>query len=335
MTAVSRIVLARRPVGMPVADDFREEAAELPPIADGEVLVAVRTLSIDPAIRGFLDDRPSYLPPVAIGETVRGMMLGEVLASRNPALVIGQHVRALAGWADRVVLSADALGLEVVETDPDIAIETRMGALGPAGLTAWVGLHVIAAVRPGETVLVSAAAGAVGSVACQIARLRGCRVIGLAGSAAKCAAIRDLGVETAIDYRAESDLAAAIAAAAPGGVDVYFDNVGGATLETILPLMRDQGRVAVCGMIGDYNDQDHPYGVRTLWQLVVRRLTLRGFLTYDHGDRLAEAQRDLDAWASAGALRSLETIYHGIGAAPQAFIDLMARRTIGKTLVRL
>lgn len=332
---MTRIVLARRPIGAAVPADFRTERVPVPVPAEGEVLIANRLLAMDPAIRGFLDDRPSYLPPVAIGETIRGMVLGEVIVSRNPTLPEGSLVRALAGWAERSLLGPDALGLEKVELVPGVAFDSYMGALGPSGLTAWVGLHEIGRIAAGETVLVSAAAGAVGSVVCQIAKLRGCRVVGLAGSAEKCEGLRTLGVDVAIDYRTTPDLGAAIRAAAPDGIDIYFDNVGGATLETALPLMREKGRVVVCGMIGDYDTQDDPYPVRTLWQLVVKRLTMRGFLTYDHADRLDEASRDLREWVSDGRLRPIESVYRGIEQAPQAFIDMMSGRTTGKALVRL
>lgn len=335
METMRRIVLARRPAGPARADDFAIERVPAPIPDTGEVVVANRLLAMDPAIRGFLDDRPSYLPPVAIGETVRGMTLGEVIASRNPDLPEGTLVRALAGWAERSVLGPDALGLERVVPVAGARIESYMGALGPSGLTAWIGLHEIGRIAAGETVLVSAAAGAVGSVVCQIARLRGCRVVGLGGSAAKCAGLTDLGVDAAIDYRAAPDLAAAIRAAAPDGIDIYFDNVGGATLEAVLPLMRAHGRVVVCGMIGDYDDQDDPHPVRTLWQLVVKRLTMRGFLTYDHADRLAQAGADLNGWVADGALRPIESVYDGLDQAPRAFIDMMTGRTIGKALVRL
>lgn len=334
MTA-SHIVLARRPSGAPSPEDFRIEPCAVPEPRAGEMLVANRILAMDPAIRGFLDDRPSYLPPVAIGETVRGMVLGEVVASRNPAFPEGSLVRALAGWADYALLAPDAIGLEAVDPIPGARIESYMGALGPSGLTAWVGLRVIGRVAAGETVLVSAAAGAVGSVVGQIARSIGARVIGLTSSAGKCERLAAFGYDAAIDYRVAPDLAAAIRAAAPEGIDVYFDNVGGSILETALPLMREQGRVVVCGMIGDYNDQDRPYPVRTLWQLVVKRLTMRGFLTYDHADRLDEARADLRRWAEEGRLRPVECVYEGLASAPGAFIDLMAGRTVGKALVRL
>jgi len=330
-----RIVLANRPVGAPAPGDFRMEEGAVPTPGEGEVVVAVRTLSMDPAIRGFLDDRPSYLPPVAIGETVRGMMLGEVVASRNPALPEGQLVRALGGWAEHILLGAGALGLETVAPAPGTRVETYMGALGATGLTAWVGLHEIGRIKAGDTLVVSAAAGAVGSLVGQIARLRGCRVIGLAGGPEKCAVLRELGFDAAIDYRATPDLAAAIRAAAPDGVDVYFDNVGGRTLETLLPLMRLHGRIVVCGMAEDYNHQDSPTPIHTLWQMVVNRLTMRGFLTYDHAECIPQAQADLDHWVASGAIRPLEALYEGLESAPAAFIDLMARRTVGKTLVRV
>ncbi|MDY0067161.1 MAG: NADP-dependent oxidoreductase [Steroidobacteraceae bacterium] len=329
-----RIVLAKRPVGAPRADDFRlEQQAPFEP-KEGEIVVANWILSMDPAIRGFLDDRESYMPPVAIGDTVRGMTLGQVVRSRNPAFQEGDIVRGMAGWED-LSLVGEAMGLEKVTVAAGIPLEHYMGALGPTGLTAWIGLNEIGRIAPGDTVVISAAAGAVGSVAGQIGRLQGCRVIGLAGSPEKTAQLQDLGFHAAINYRAVDDLAGAIREVSPDGVDVYFDNVGGATLETMLPLMNEQGRVVACGMVSDYNDQDHPYAVRTLWQVVVKRLTIRGFLVYDHFDRIAEAQAQLTRWVSSGELVPVNNVRDGLENAPAAFIDLMSGKTIGKTLVRL
>lgn len=290
---------------------------------------------MDPAIRGFLDDRPSYLPPVAIGEPVRGMVLGQVVESENSAYPVGAIVRALAAWEELSVLSPDALGLERVAPAPGVPLECYMGMLGASGLTAWIGLHEIGKISPGQTVVISAAAGAVGNVAGQIAALHGCRVVGLVGSAAKAARIREIGFHDTIEYRKHPDLGAAIRAACPGGVDVYFDNVGGATLEAMLPEMRIHGTVVVCGMVSDYNHQEAPYPVRTLWQLVVKRMTMRGFLTYEHADRIPLAQSQLDKWMQTGALRSLDNVREGIESAPAAFIALMSGSTVGKTLVRL
>jgi NADPH-dependent curcumin reductase CurA len=214
-----------------------------------------------------------------------------------------------------------------------VPLQHYMGALGPVGLTAWIGLIAIGDAKPGETVVVSAAAGATGSTVVQLAKARGCHVIGLCGGPDKAEVVRSLGADVAIDYRAKADLAAAIRAAAPDGIDVYFDNVGGETLDALLPLMRMHGRIAVCGMVSQYNDSDNPPGVKNLWQLVVNRITMRGFLTYDHPDRLAEAQAELDALYASGALRPLENLREGFEALPGAFIDLMAGRTTGKTMV--
>jgi NADPH-dependent curcumin reductase CurA len=330
-----RIVLQRRPVGEPRAEDFRLVTVEVPEPRPGEFLVANLILSMDPAIRGFLDDRDSYLPPVALGEAVRGMALGRVIESRNAAFPAGALVRALAAWEEVSVLGADALGLDTVTPAAGVPIEYYMGVLGASGLTAWIGLHEIGRIRPGQTVVISAAAGAVGHVAGQLAILHGCRAVGIVGSSDKAQRIRDLGFQDVIEYRNHPDLGAAVRSACPSGVDVYFDNVGGATLEAMLPQMREHGVVVVCGMAGEYNQQDAPYPVRTLWQLVVKRLTMRGFLTFEHADRIPLAQAQLDQWVQTGALRTFDDIHEGIESAPAAFIALMSRATIGKTLVRL
>lgn len=320
---------------MPVPDDFQLAEAEMPPVGEGEFLVAMRVGSVDPAIRGFLDDRPSYIEPVALGAPINGMSLGEVVESNNADYPVGTFVRAFATWQDHYVLSGESWGLEKVQQQPGTELYHYMGALGPVGLTAWVGLFAVGEAKAGETVVVSAAAGATGSTVVQIAKARGCKVIGLVGSAEKAEVIRGLGVDAAIDYRATPDIAAEIAKAAPEGVDVYFDNVGGETLEAILPLMRLHGRVAVCGMIGQYNDADHPHGVTTLWQLVVNRIRMQGFITYDYPDVLAQAQAELDQWVAEGKLRPLANLRDGFENLPAAFIDLMSGRTIGKTLVRI
>jgi NADPH-dependent curcumin reductase CurA len=329
------IILAARPTGAPTAATFRIEEAPPPPIGPGEMLVKPRVFSMDPAIRGFLDDRPSYLPPVEVGKPVNGMSLGEVIESNNPAYPVGAFVRALGTWSELCVFGEGALGLDRVYPAPGVDLGHYMGALGPVGLTAWVGLLQVGAAKAGETVLVSAAAGATGSAVGQIAKLKGCRVIGLVGSDEKAATIRDLGYDEAINYRAVTDLGVAIRAAAPEGVNIYFDNVGGETLEAILPLMATHGRVVVCGMIGEYNDQDHPYGVKTLWQLVVNRVTMQGFLTYDYPEILGQAQAELGNWIARGALTPLTNIRHGFERIPEAFIDLMSGRTTGKTLVTI
>lgn len=335
MGKVRQVTLARRPVGIPQPDDFRMIESERPVPGEGEFLVAMRVGSVDPAIRGFLDDRPSYMEPVAIGAPIKGMSLGEVVESNHADYPVGTIVRAFAHWSDHYVLSGDAWGLERVNPQPGAELHHYMGALGPVGLTAWVGLFAVGEAKAGETIVVSAAAGATGSTVGQIAKASGCKVIGIVGSAEKAQVIRDLGFDAAIDYRATPDIAAEVARAAPEGVDVYFDNVGGEMLEAMLPLMRLHGRVAVCGMIGQYNDADHPHGVSTLWQLVVNRIKMQGFITYDYPDVLERAQAELDGWVAQGKLKPLANVRDGFEKLPEAFIELMSGQTIGKTLVRI
>jgi NADPH-dependent curcumin reductase CurA len=329
------IILTARPTGVPTAQTFAIVDGPTPHIGPGEMLVKPHVFSMDPAIRGFLDDRPSYLPPVEVGKPVNGMSLGEVIESNNPAYPVGAFVRALGTWSELCVFGADALGLDQVHPKPGVDLGHYMGALGPVGLTAWVGLLHVGQAKAGDTVLVSAAAGATGSAVGQIAKIKGCRVIGLVGSDEKAATILGLGYDEAINYRNVPSLADAVRAAAPGGVNVYFDNVGGETLEAVLPLMATHGRVAVCGMIGEYNDQDHPYGVKSLWQLVVNRITMQGFLTYDYPEVLAQAQAELEGWVESGQLTPLTNIRQGFERIPEAFIDLMSGRTTGKTLVTI
>jgi NADPH-dependent curcumin reductase CurA len=330
-----RITLARRPTGLPEAGDFGFQEGPMPAVSDGAMLVRNRVFAIDAAIRGFLDDRPSYLPPLAIGETIRGMALGEVVESRLPGFAAGDIVRALAGWEDYSLLRADALGLEKCDRADNQTLSLHMGTLGPSGLTAYVGLFAIGRIKPGDTVAISAAAGAVGNVAGQIARLSGCRTIGITGSPDKVALCQELGFDTVIDYKAPGALGDKIAAAAPEGIDVYFDNVGGEILDTVLPRLADRGRVVVCGMIANYNDADEQYPIRNLWQLLVKRATMQGFLTYEHPEFLDEARSRIGAWVRSGELRPLENVSHGLEAAPEAFIRLMSGRTTGQTVLCL
>lgn len=330
-----RIVLARRPHGTPEPGDFRLEEAACPAPGEGQMLVRNRVLAIDPAIRGFLDDRPSYMPPVALGETIRGMALGEVVESRLPGYAPGDIVRALAGWEEYGLLDAQALGLEKCAIADRGQLSLHMGTLGPSGLTAYVGLFAIGAIRPGETVAISAATGAVGNVAGQIARLSGCRVVAVVGGPAKAALARDLGFDAVVDRLAPGDMGAKIAAAAPEGVDVYFDNVGGEILDAMLLHLKERGRVVVCGMIADYDHADNPYPIRNLWQILVKRATMRGFLTYEYPEFLGVAAERIGGWVRDGALRPLENVTQGLENAPGAFVRLMRGETTGKTVVCL
>lgn len=318
-----------------MANDFRLETVPAPLLPSGGLLVCNLVLSLDPGIRGWMNAEATYMAPMPIGETVRGMTLAQVLASDMPAYSPGQLVRAMAGWEQVSALPSDAIGLEPVAPAPGVPIEHYMGALGPSGLTAWIGLYDIGRLKPGDTVLISAAAGAVGSTVGQIARAAGARTIGIAGGAVKAARLAELGFDEAIDHRATPDLTAAICAAAPDGVSLYFDNVGGPVLDAALPAMAQYGRIVACGAIAEYNDAAHPHGVRSLWQMVARRLTMRGFFTYDDPALIAPAQAGLDALYAAGRLVPFNMLRQGIEAVAPAFIDLMAGRTMGKTLVRL
>jgi NADPH-dependent curcumin reductase CurA len=333
-----RYVLASRPTGIPSPDNFRLEEVEVPALADGEVLLENRVFALEPAVRGMLDEGKSYVPAVAIGGRIPTMVLGRVVQSRNPKFREGDYGRALIGWEEYSVVSAEdiAFAFENVAIDADIPLTAYMGALGWSGITAYVGLKRHGAMREGDEVLVSAAAGAVGSVAGQIARLSGCRTAGIVGSADKAATVTGaLGLDAAIDYRAEPDLEAAIRHVFPDGIDLYFDNVGGTILDTVLPLMRPFGRIPVCGMIANYNRQNDPVPIRNLWQLLVNRITMQGFLAYEAIDMLDEAVSQLAAWLRAGQLAATENVATGIESLPSAFIRLMAGETSGKTLVRL
>jgi NADPH-dependent curcumin reductase CurA len=331
-----RIVLASRPTGVPVAENFRFEDVELPALQDGEVLLENRVFAIDPAVRGMLDDVKSYLPSVALGGLIPTMVLGRVVQSRNPEFREGDYGRAFIGWETHSVIAPGSVGFENVNVADDLPLTAYMGACGWSGITAYVGLKRFGEMREGDEVLMSAAAGAVGSVGGQVAKLSGCRVVGTVGSQAKARHIvEDLGFDGAINYRECADLDAEIAKHFPDGVDLYFDNVGGITLDTVLPRMKAFGRIPVCGMVANYNHQTDPYRVRNLWQVLVNRITMRGFLAYEALDMLHEAEEALANWVRSGQLTATENVSTGLDATPEAFIRLMSGETTGKTLVRL
>jgi NADPH-dependent curcumin reductase CurA len=325
--------LASRPVGEPRPDDFRLAEVEVPEPRDGEVLVRNVLMSVDPYMRGRMSDRKSYVPPYELGEAMSGGAVGEVVASRADGLAEGDVVLHDRGWREYAVVA----GEHVQRVDPELApLSAYLGVLGMPGLTAYVGLLDIAALREGDVVFVSGAAGAVGSLAGQIAKLRGHTVIGSAGSPEKVRHVRDeLGFDAAFDYH-DGPVAASLAAAAPDGIDVYFDNVGGEHLEAAIGALRTYGRVAMCGAISGYNATEPPPGPRNMFQCVGKRLTLRGFIIRDHGDRTADFRRDVGGWLREGRIKAPETIVEGgIEQAPQAFIDLLRGANTGKMLVRL
>lgn len=331
-----RIVLHSRPTGIPVHDNFRIEEVPVPELGEGEVLIENRLFAIDPAVRGMLDDVKSYMPPVPVGGLIPTMVLGRVMQSRNPGFREGDYGRAFIGWEQFSVIAPGAVGFENVRVVDDLPLTAYMGACGWSGITAYVGLKLYGEMRSGDEVLVSAAAGAVGSVAGQVARLSGCRVVGTVGSPEKARIVTEvLGLDGAIDYRNCESLDAEIERHFPNGVDLYFDNVGGVTLDTVLPRMKAFGRIPVCGMIANYNNQTDPYRLRNIWQVLVNRITMRGFLAYEAGDMIHEAEDALAGWVRSGDLIATENVSTGLEASIDAFIRLMSGDTTGKTLVRL
>jgi NADPH-dependent curcumin reductase CurA len=318
--------LGAYPQGMPREDDFELAEVELPDPRDGELLIRNEFLSVDPYMRGRMRDARSYVPPYRIGQAMSGGAVGEVVASRNASFAKGDRVLHMHGWRDHAL--SDGRGVRKV--DPELApLSSYLGVLGMPGLTAYVGLLDIGEPHEGETVFVSAAAGAVGSTAGQIARLKGCRVIGSAGSAEKVAWLEEeLGFDAAFDYKRES-----IRDALSDGIDVYFDNVGGEHLEAALGALRPFGRIVACGAVSRYNDERGEPGPRNLQLVVGKRLRMQGFIVFDHFDRLPEFLRDMTAWLRSGDLRYRETVVTGIEHVPRAFIGLLSGDNIGKMVV--
>jgi NADPH-dependent curcumin reductase CurA len=332
---VSReIHLASRPVGEPTAENFTLVERPVVPPGNKEVLVRNRFLSVDPYMRGRMNDVKSYAPPFQVGEVMDGGAVGEVIASNSPDLAVGDWVLHNLGWREYAVLSSRS----VRKVDPTVVSSPSayLGILGMVGLTAYVGLLDIAGFQPGDTVFVSGAAGAVGSLVGQFARLRGAaRVIGSAGSDDKVTHLTDkLGFDAAFNYKS-GRVVDSLRDAAPDGLDVYFDNVGGDHLEAALSVLNLYGRVAVCGMISQYNATEPPAGPRNLALVVTKRLTMRGFLVSDHSDRMGAFLAEVADWVRDGKVTMPETVIDGIENAPTAFLGLLSGRNIGKMLVRL
>jgi NADPH-dependent curcumin reductase CurA len=327
------IHLASRPRGWPTPEDFALVEVAVPEPGEGEVVVRNAFLSVDPYMRGRMNDAPSYVPPFALGEVMTGGAVGEVVESRSDALAVGDLVLHDRGWRELAV--GDAASFRRVDAD-GVPASAFLGVLGMPGVTAWVGIVDVAQLREGDTVLVSGAAGAVGSLAGQIARLRGAaRVIGSAGSPAKVAHLRDdLGFDVALNYK-EAPIAEQLRRAAPDGVDVFFDNVGGEHLEAAIGAMNTHGRIALCGAISVYNATEPPPGPRNLHLMVGKRLTARGFIVLDHADRAAAAQAELAGWLREGRLTFRETFVDGLEHMSEAFIGLLRGENTGKMVVRL
>ena len=327
-----RVALAARPVGVPTLSDFRLEEAPVPEPLEGECLIQVSYLSVDPYMRGRISGRKSYAAAVQIGQTIVGAAVGRVIASKSDSIPVGEYVTGNLGWQEYATASGDALR----RVDPSAApLSAYIGVLGMPGLTAYYGLLKVAGVNPGETVCVSGAAGAVGSAVGQIARLKGCRAVGIAGGARKCGWVAgELGFEAAIDYKGE-DVGKALGAACPDGVDVYFDNVGGPITDAVFPHLNERSRVAICGQISQYNAVDAPVGPRLLWHFIVKRIRAQGFLVFDFREHDAESLDEMASWLRDGKLMYTETVAQGIENAAAAFIGMLGGANMGKQVVKL
>ncbi|MFD2078313.1 hypothetical protein SAMN05421678_114146 [Actinopolymorpha cephalotaxi] len=332
MTQGREIHLASRPTGWPTPENFTLVEATVPDPGPGQVLVRNVVMSVDPYMRGRMNDVKSYVPPFQVGAPLDGGAIGEVVASQADGLRPGDLVLHGLGWREYAVVDAAAAR----KVDPDLApLSTYLGVLGMTGLTAYAGLLEVAAFRPGETVFVSAAAGAVGNLVGQIAKLKGAaRVIGSAGSAAKVRRLEEVGFDAAFDYH-DGPVAESLKAAAPDGIDVYFDNVGGDHLEAALGSLRTHGRVAVCGMISQYNSTEPPAAPRNLGLLIAQRLTVRGFLVADHADLQDQFVGEMAGWLREDRVKYDETFADGIENAPDAFLGVLRGDNLGKMLVRL
>jgi NADPH-dependent curcumin reductase CurA len=333
MTTALEVRLAKRPTGRPTLDDFTIAEVDVPEPGPGQVLVRNKVMSVDPYMRGRMNDAKSYIAPFQLGKPLDGGAVGEVVESTVDTLVSGDTVVHGLGWREYAVLDARA----AVKVDPSIAPPgAYLGVLGMPGHTAYVGLVDIARLRPGDTVYVSSAAGAVGSFAGQMAKLLGARrVIGSAGSPEKIRWLRDeLGFDAAFDYH-DAPVAEQLAAAAPDGIDVYFDNVGGDHLEAAISALNVNGRIAVCGMISQYNATEPSPAPRNLFQFIVKRLSMRGFLVLDHDDRKPDFLREAGPWVRDGKIRYTETVFDGLRKAPDAFIAMLDGQNTGKMLVTL
>jgi NADPH-dependent curcumin reductase CurA len=328
---ISEITLASRPKGWPTAENFALVRVETPPPADGQVLVRNLYMSVDPYMRGRMNDVRSYVPPFQIGQPLEGAAVGEIVESRAADLKPGDLVTSTRGWRDGFV--ADAKDVRRVSRSVE-PLSAYLGVLGSTGFTAWLGLNLVD-VKAGDIVFVSAAAGAVGSVAGQLAKLRGCRVIGAAGSAEKVnVLVNEFGFDAAFNYK-DGAIAEQLRVAAPDGIDVYFDNVGGEHLEAALSAMRNHGRIVACGAISRYNDEAPTPGPRNLFLMIGKRLTMRGFLVFDSMPQMPAFLNEVRPYLAEGRLRAKETVVEGLERAPQAFIDLLRGKNIGKMIVKL
>ncbi|MFB6183916.1 MAG: NADP-dependent oxidoreductase [Haloarculaceae archaeon] len=332
MRETRRYVLANRPTGRPAPSDFDLEPVTVPDPDEGEVLVGIEYLSVDPYLRDMMRESVSYAETWALGDPITSSGVGHVVASRHPDVDVGDVVRGPVQWAAFDLVHGDDLTRVDSDRGP---VSTALGVLGMAGRTAYFGMRDVGDPAPDETVVVSAAAGAVGSVACQIAALEGCRVVGIAGSSRKTTYLTDeLGVDAAIDYTSE-DVEAAIRSQCPDGVDVYFDNVGGEISDAVLNCIDDHARIVVCGQVALYNEEGTPTGPRPAPILANRRARMEGFLVWDYEDRYDEADERLARWVDEGTITYREHVVDGLENAPDAFVGLFDGDNVGKQLVHV
>jgi NADPH-dependent curcumin reductase CurA len=326
-----QILLVSRPEGWVTEANFRLAATSIPKPGDGQFLVRNHWLSLDPYMRGRMDAKKSYAKYVELGEVMTGGTVGEVVESRHPRFATGELVTGAFGWQEYAV--SDGTGVRKVDgakAPPSYAL----GVLGMPGVTAWMGLLDIAQPQPGETVVVSAASGAVGSVVGQLAKLKGCRAVGIAGGKAKCDyVVGELGFDACVDYKA-GRLRDDLQAAAPKGIDVSFENVGGEVLDAVLPLMNPASRITICGLVSQYNATE-PYGVRNLRAVLVNRIRMQGFIVSDRMELWPRALEELGRWVAEGRIKYRETVAQGLENAPRAFIGMLRGENLGKQLVKL
>jgi NADPH-dependent curcumin reductase CurA len=329
-----RIVLVERPSGMCDDSTTRLETIPVPEAGPGEALVNVRYLSIDPTIRTWMDDAPGYLPPIALGETVRGAGIGEIVRSNSDRYAVGDLVVGWTGWQDYSVADEGSASMQVIP--PGIDPPMVLSVLGATGMTAYFGMIDVGKVSDGDTVVVSGAAGATGSVAGQIARIRGAgTVVGIAGTPEKCSWIVDeLGFDAAVNYKTD-DVAASLRSLCPEGIDLYYDNVGGTILDTCLAQLAMRGRIVLCGAISMYNEKIRPPGPRNIFNLIIKRGRMEGFLVLDYLDRFLEAQIDMVGWLAEGKVKHAEHVVDGLERAPEALNLLFTGGNTGKVIVKL
>jgi NADPH-dependent curcumin reductase CurA len=337
MPTNQQIHLDNRPTGEALASNFKLVASDTLPLQDGQVLVRHHFLSLDPYMRGRMNDSKSYALPQALGQVMGGGTAGEVVESQNPKFAVGDKVVGMGGWQEYSVVDANQPGaLRKVDTT-HVPLSAYLGAVGMPGVTAWYGLVKIIAPEAGQTMVVSAATGAVGSAFAALSKARGCRTVGIAGGPDKCKyAVDELGFDACIDYKLHADAASlskAIAEACPNGIDGYFENVGGMVLDAVLPHMNAFGRIAVCGMIAGYNGAPLPLTYPAL--ILTQRLKVQGFIVSEHMEIWPEALKELGTLVATGKLRARESIAQGLAAAPEAFLGLLKGKNFGKQLVKL